>query len=88
VKELYEALMRVAYRLLQSTDPVDHEAAAWIQKAIKADKARARKPRRRKVRLADHGRAGEFYVEPGMLEETHAQAEEVQELQEHEDPRD
>ena len=63
--DLHLRLMALAHEL-RDDDP---EAMAWIMRHIRQDRARVTKRRARKVRLAGHGRAGEFYVDAEALQD-------------------
>jgi hypothetical protein len=51
---------------LRDTDP---ELSAWILSAQKATRPKRRRAVR-KVRLAEHGKAGQFYAPATMIEES------------------
>ena len=64
---LHLHLQELAFKLLQSDSDLDHQAAAWIQKHVKAERHRPRQLKRRKVRLKSHGKAGTFYIDDAAL---------------------
>ena len=69
VNALHLHLQELAFSLLQTDCEMDRQAAAWIQKHVKAERHRPRQLKRRKVRLAKHGKAGTFYVDDAKLSE-------------------
>lgn len=67
MNELHRHLQALAFQLLQTGEDLDARAAAWIQKHVKADRQRSRRKGKRKVRLADHGKGGEFWLDADRL---------------------
>ena len=67
VNALHLHLQELAFSLLQTDCEMDHQAAAWIQKHVKAERHRPRQLKRRKVRLKSHGKAGTFYIDDAAL---------------------
>lgn len=64
-------LTNIAFKLMQSDDPADHRAAAWINANVKREMEQQRKrrgPALRKVKLSRGGKGAEFYLSKEALD--------------------